>query len=189
MRLFIAVELPAELLARLEQGLGGARETAPRARWVKGPAMHLTLAFLGEVDPTRAAEVGSSVMEGAASAAPFSLSFRGGGTFGKSATPRVLWLGISQGFAPLEALHASLWRALIPRGFPAERRPFHPHLTLARAKAPRGDPALAAAREALTELDGGTFQVRALTLFDSRLERGGARHVPLLRAPLLGAGS
>jgi 2'-5' RNA ligase len=60
--------------------------------------------------------------------------------------------------------------------------PFAPHLTLGRARSPRGAPALA---PALAAPPGPPLPWRpdALVLFESHLDPGGARHLARLRAP------
>ncbi|MFP2910467.1 2'-5' RNA ligase family protein, partial [Pyxidicoccus sp. 3LFB2] len=69
-----------------------------------------------------------------------------------------------------------------PLGFEPEHREYTAHLTLARAKDPRGDPALARCAQALEASDFGEGRVDRLVLFESK---GGHYHsrldVPLSR--------
>ncbi|HET9555052.1 MAG TPA: 2'-5' RNA ligase family protein, partial [Anaeromyxobacteraceae bacterium] len=86
--------------------------------------------------------------------------------------------------APLAALEADLSARLAPLGFPPEGRPFAPHLTVGRARQPGGVRGLAAALQA--PMGPLAWPARELVLFESHLGPGGARHVPLRRAPLGG---
>ena len=93
--------------------------------------LHLTLAFLGEIDVER-----RRCAEGTADrvrAEAFRLRLD---RVGYWARPRILWCGASECPASLLDLLAGLNQGLLGCGFAPERRPFVPHLTLAR-KAPR----------------------------------------------------
>lgn len=93
--------------------------------------LHLTLAFLGEIDAERrrCAQAAADRVR----AQPFRLRLD---RVGHWARPRILWCGASECPEPLLDLLAGLNQGLLGCGFAPERRPFVPHLTLAR-KAPR----------------------------------------------------
>ena len=78
------------------------------------------------------------------------------------------------------ALHADLSARLRELGVPADRRPFRPHVTLARLPHDAdGQPAHGGAtgRPLALHFD-------ALTLFESRLSREGVSHRPIVSAPI-----
>ncbi|MGH9637376.1 MAG: 2'-5' RNA ligase family protein, partial [Candidatus Angelobacter sp.] len=50
MRLFIALDIPAEIRARLTEYMERARALAPEARWARVEGLHVTLKFIGHVD-------------------------------------------------------------------------------------------------------------------------------------------
>ena len=64
----------------------------------------------------------------------FPLRAKALGCFPHPARPRVLWVGLDDPSQALGRLNERLMAALTPLGFPPEDRPFHPHLTLARAQ-------------------------------------------------------
>lgn len=135
LRLFVACELPDEVkraLGRIQDDLRSALSGgAVRLRWVRPESVHVTLKFLGEVEETRVAEITSAL---AAAVEPFELrlsSSAGLGGFG-GARLRVVWLGLEGDVEALAALASRVEQALTPLGFPAERRPFAAHLTIAR---------------------------------------------------------
>jgi 2'-5' RNA ligase len=86
--------------------------------------------------------------------------------------------------AALEALVADLSTRLARAGHAAEPRPFVPHLTLGRVRAPRGARGLADAIARGWTGPAIPWRAGSLTLFRSHLGPGGARHEPLLVAPL-----
>lgn len=127
LRLFVALDLPADVRQRLA-GLGGG---VPGARWTEPEAMHLTLRFIGEVPEDQAAEI--DVALAGVTAPAFGLVLDGVGVFGSGRNARVLWAGVERNEA-LAHLQAKVESALVRAGLPAEERRFSPHVTLARLK-------------------------------------------------------
>jgi 2'-5' RNA ligase len=187
MRLFTAVELGEEVLARaaafLEDLRARASRMAPRARiaWVPADRMHLTLRFIGEVDGDRAEHV-VHALRAPAALAPFVVRWGAPGAFPPRGAPRVLWLGVAHGASDLEALEAEVSRRLEAIGIAPGDRPYRPHLTLARVRDPGGlriGALLGGPAPAL-----GDTRVEAITLFESRLSPEGSAYLALQRTPL-----
>jgi 2'-5' RNA ligase len=183
-RLFVAVDVGARVAGALGETIAGLRATAPDAKWVSAEGAHVTLAFLGHVADERVAAIETAVTEVASRHAPLGLRIRGGGGFGSSKRPRVLWIGIDGEVDLLAAVQRDLAEALRPLGFEPEQRAFKPHLTVARARDARGDVALAACVQTLAELDLGEVRIDAVVLYRSDLSRAGARYTALARPPL-----
>src|SRR5258707_11917370 len=133
-RLFVAVDLGAKVRRALEALEGELRPLARDARWVAPQDAHLTLAFLGSMEEAAVPELSAALGQVAARAAPFELRVQGGGAFGSSKKPRVLWAGVEGDTGALAALHARTEAALQPLGYQPESRPYRPPLTLARAR-------------------------------------------------------
>nr|AYM53416.1 2'-5' RNA ligase [Melittangium lichenicola] len=167
MRLFIAVTLGVEVEAAATAGLERLRALAPRARWVPPANLHLTLSFLGDVDEERAVRVREALEAVGPRHAPLVLSIQGGGGFGAPEHPRVLWAGVGGDTAALGALQADVAERLRPLGFEPEHREYVAHLTLARARQPRGDRELAGCVQALRDEHWGEARVERLVLFES----------------------
>ncbi|MFT3914101.1 MAG: RNA 2',3'-cyclic phosphodiesterase [Anaeromyxobacteraceae bacterium] len=187
-RLFVALRPPAPVLeaaaARVAALRGAAGPAAADVRWVAPGNVHLTLRFLGGVPAGRVPDVEAAVRGAAAAAARFTLALGGPGAFPSARRPRVLWLGVGGEVAALSALAADLGRHLAPLGFPPEERAFSPHLTVGRARDPRGAPRLAGA---LAGADGAApvpWAVDFIALVESHLSPAGPRYEDLLRAPL-----
>ena len=190
MRLFVGVELEAAVVAAAAKA-GQALETrlaavTPgfKARWIPAANLHITLWFLGEVDEARSAALVSRLAEPFA-VKPFDLVLRGCGAFPPSGPPSVVWIGTGAGTDAMRALYLELAGRMVPLGFAAERRPYSPHLTIARVKEP-GRGSSRAVRDAIAAVDAdcGVSAVSAVTLFRSRLSPHGAVYEALLRVPL-----
>lgn len=144
-RLFFAVLLSEEVreaIVRVEEQL---RATAGDTgiKWVQPEQFHYTLKFLGETPEEKIPAVIEAAQVVAAQHTPFALTLAGVGAFPNERRPQILWIGASEGFPVLARLAESLEGELAARGFPRENRRFNPHLTLARAKSPAGEAAIA----------------------------------------------
>lgn len=89
--------------------------------------------------------------------------------------------------AALAAVHRRLAEELALRGFPREQRPFSPHLTLARLRAPLTDADARRLRLLLQESsawEAAPIPVVRLSVMMSELGRPAARYTPLAVYPL-----
>jgi 2'-5' RNA ligase len=190
-RTFIAVELGDAARAYLTRQIANLRAELPSVHWVDPASLHLTLAFLGELDDARLALARDAAERAAAAAHPFTLRITGLGTFGPPHAPRVIWSGVSGELDALRRLHTALRTALTTAGFAPEERDFSPHLTLARLRTPL--PAEQVAR--LTQRvnasagsprhsPGADIAVDALSVMMSELLRPAARYTRLYAFPL-----
>ncbi|HXN40358.1 MAG TPA: RNA 2',3'-cyclic phosphodiesterase [Myxococcaceae bacterium] len=186
MRLFIAIDLGQAVRALVEKETERLRALAPNAKWVKAEGIHVTLAFLGHLADARAEEVKAIVSEVARRHPPLQLKVEGIGAFGSSARPRVLWAGLTGDVEPLASIKTDLEKRLTPFGYQPETRAFKPHLTLARARLPRGDSALARCIPASEIVSFGTAKVSRLILFRSDLSPKGAKYTALCEPGLTG---
>ncbi|MGE0254434.1 MAG: RNA 2',3'-cyclic phosphodiesterase [Alphaproteobacteria bacterium] len=124
-RLFVGLALPDALrdtLAMLHTPIAGAR-------WVPRENLHLTLHFIGEVDPRAADEI--DIALGHVDAAAFELTLEGVGQFASRRRVRALWAGVARNEA-LERLQARVETACRRLGHGGDGRRFTPHVTLAR---------------------------------------------------------
>ncbi|HEU5370615.1 MAG TPA: RNA 2',3'-cyclic phosphodiesterase [Ktedonobacterales bacterium] len=135
-RTFIAIDLNDEARRYLHQQIQRLASSLPRVRWVDPETLHLTLAFLGELDDTQLAQATQATVETAQAAHPFTVRVGSLGIFGPAHNPRVIWVGLAGSLQPLLSLQARLAERLAQDGFPPDERAYAPHLTLARIKIP-----------------------------------------------------
>ena len=168
-RLFLALELPDALT----RALAALDPHIPGLRWLPARALHLTLAFLGDVETEKMEELVRSLSS--IEAEPFELSLRGLGQFGRPGHPAIVVAEVDQPPPGLFSLTSNVREILDSAGLPTDPRPFHPHVTLGRGKQ---------CPEALlkdflsrnTHKNLGTFRVDGLSLFSSELTPQGARY-------------
>jgi 2'-5' RNA ligase len=160
--MFVGVPVPALDFA----GTGIARAEA-----------HLTVAFVGDVDPGREAALVAALEGALVGIAAFPLEFRGVGAFPSSAAPRVVWIGTADGSRPMIDLARRVHDRLREANFPAEDRPLVPHVTLFRVRSAAD---ASRARRVLAEASDrrfGATVVRSVTLWESQLRPTGAIHL------------
>lgn len=176
MRVFIAVSLPADVKAKLAALQQEFRRLPLEATWVREAGFHITLKFLGEVDSGHIRPIVTCMTTAAQNCHPFSLTVSGVGVFPHESRPRVLWVGVQDVTGVLGQVQQTLEAQLTQLGYPAEDRPFAPHLTLARVKhvSRRGE--LLAALKTRREAVLGQLDVDHIELIESQLHPSGARY-------------
>lgn len=182
-RTFIALELNEAIQRHLS---GVIREMAlalPALRWVDPAGIHLTLAFLGELDDEQLARAIEASEAAARDAQPFSYRLTHPGVFGSPRSPRVIWMGIEEPSGKLTQLQRTLNRELEQRGFEIDKRPFSPHLTLARVKSPLTPDEQQRLQRLLADPQLATpsppYRVTSLAVMKSELSRSGAKYTAM----------
>jgi len=177
-RTFIAVDLSARVKAQIAGLIAELSPLSSAVRWVQPEGLHLTLKFLGEIPEARLADIFASLEKALTGRPSFRFRLSGTGGFPSLRRPRVLWIGLREGREQLQELSGLVEKALVPCGFPPEKRPFSPHLTIGRIKSPHGIQAL------LEKLPGIDFTSTPLTaegvkVMKSRLKPTGAEYSAL----------
>ena len=93
MRIFIALDIPPEVRARMNEYMERARTLAPEARWARVEGLHVTLKFVGEVSDARVQEMKTALAS--VKAAPFAVRFESVGFFPNAKAARVFWAGVN----------------------------------------------------------------------------------------------
>ncbi len=188
MRLFVAIELddPARQAIAAEQkrlrAIAGKQESS--IRWVGEAQLHLTLAFIGEVNPS-AAEPLIAAMRSPIDRPVFDVVFGGLGVFPLHGAPRALWVGLSQGADDVVAMQRIVADRIAAVGLPLDQRPFHPHLTVGRWRSSRPSD-----RRRLLDADRGGAVARVsvtdVALIESQLSSDAPKYIVLCRSALAG---
>ena len=186
-RVFVAIELPADIRHRVARHIAHLREELPevRASWNREEHLHLTLKFLGDIRVTDVEGLSRAAENSARVFRPFELHVEGCGAFPRRGTPRVLWIGIDDPTEGLGELYRALEDNCAAAGFPREPRPFNPHLTIARLRKPRGARRLAEIHKQ-RDFEKMSFAVDQLTVIRSELSSAGSRYTVLSRHVLSG---
>ncbi len=134
-RTFVALPLPAAWIEALESAIAELKLASDgNVRWVRPDGIHLTLRFLGSTDPSMKPRILDGLRGRLVGATVPELSLAGLGAFPAGRNPRVVWAGVTGDTEALNALHALTEGVATSLGWPPERRPFRPHLTLGRVR-------------------------------------------------------
>ena len=183
-RTFVALELSEPLKEGILALGKGLKAAGIRASWVRPSGMHLTLKFLGDVEEDALSGLIGAVARAAALVPPFRFETTALGAFPSPRRPRVIWLGVEP-VGELFDLADALERELADLGFPRERRPFRPHITIGRVRDPLASGDLSRALAAL-EAPQEAVEVREVRVMKSTLHPSGAIHEVLEALPLQG---
>jgi 2'-5' RNA ligase len=181
MRLFIGIPLAGEVINALKRITGGLRSPGDDLRWTSPETWHITLQFLGETPAERCTCTVSRLREIRSPDVP--IWVEGTGFFDRAG---VFFAGVNVS-AELRELQKLVVAATGKCGFVAEERPYHPHITLARAKGGN--------REALRKLKARItknvafprFTAAEFLLYEAFLGPGGSRYEVRERFRLLGS--
>jgi 2'-5' RNA ligase len=178
-RLFVAVPLPLDLLGFVR----AAQEALPRApgvRLLRPEQLHVTLAFIGEVDEAKAAAA-RTVVESVPRETGGEVALGGFAFFPTAKKARVVALDIADEAGLLGGIYERVMGGLEGAGvMRREKRPFRAHVTVARLRAP-------GPVQPMTESGQARFAVESVCLYRSELKREGAVYTVVACAALSGA--
>ena len=132
-RAFVAVKMPDEISEELENFLSEIRPLA-NIRWVKFGQFHITLKFLGELEPHVISSVKNSLMP-IKNFEPFNINLSYIGAFPNLNEPKVIWLSGDEGAKELTKLSKKVNEILFKdEELERDTKKFKAHLTLARLR-------------------------------------------------------
>ena len=135
LRVFVALTVSQQAILAMESVIQHMTERIKEGvRWVNPEGIHVTLKFLGNVDPSRLPGIAQAMDRTGEALPPFRIGLSGLGVFPNLERPRVLWTGVKGDLEQLELLYRSLEEALVLQGYSREGRAFNPHLTLGRVR-------------------------------------------------------
>jgi RNA 2',3'-cyclic 3'-phosphodiesterase len=179
LRLFVALDLPQDVREALLAWRSVVVRQIPELRLVAQEALHATLCFLGSQPAERVKEIAAACETALSGASCPELGLEAG-LWLPPRRPRVLGVRLDDSSGALARIQGAVSTALCNGGwYRPEKRPFLPHVTVARV------PARARVRAAeLPPLQSLRFRAPAVTLYRSRLQRSGARYEPLASVAL-----
>ena len=184
-RIFIAIELPEDIQSKLQKLQDDLSSSMPDARWTKPGNIHLTLKFLGDVEVSRIDKI-SAILKGIAqNFSPFEISLAEIGAFPNSRKPSIIWVGVEKGAQQLVEIAENIESSMEKIGFPKEKRPFRPHLTVGRVRELKHPEAMTKALDESNVGELGVFKANQISLVKSQLDPGGSIYT-ILNAAIFG---
>jgi 2'-5' RNA ligase len=184
MRLFVALDLPADLAASVAAAQDRF-DDGPGLRFTDPEQAHITLSFLGDVEESRLETVASAIDAGvdASNVDAFETTVGGFGVFPSLDYISVVWTGVRKGAGDINRLHTAIQTELTPLGFGPDDHAFTPHVTLARMDDARSKETV---QRVVREEDPtiGSFSVAEVRLKQSELTPDGPEYSTVERFPL-----
>jgi len=195
-RVFIALVLPPQAKEALTRTICAlTHEISAGVRWVDPSGIHLTLKFLGNIQPALTEQVCEAMTRasknkdsGSDDSGHFQLSLSQLGVFPNARRPRVLWAGIQGDLTVLAGLQVRVEEAAGRIGFAPEQRPYRPHLTLGRVREGVPPPARLQIGKAVSAAKlepSPPWLVESLHLIQSDRRPEGATYTSLGSVPLV----
>ncbi len=164
---FFALGLPAAGQSTLDLALKDWRLSFPEVNWMHPEDYHITLCFLGGLDPVTSHKLQASFAADAPGVPSFSLALSGFQSFASGRSEVILWIGIKDQDPALSALHEQLKARALAAGYPVDQRTYRAHLTLGRV--PRALAGLVLNAWAAAPLfTAGPFNFRSYQLMERR---------------------
>jgi len=162
MRLFYAIEFDESIKDELIKAQSRLKAKARSANFTRKENLHLTLRFMGETDKANFPVLTKIQAAVAYKNEPFLLKLSRPGIFERG-NKFIVWWGIQKS-EQLIRLQSNLEEEIRKNGFPAEFKPYSPHITLAREFTSHEN-----VKEIIMELDPliNSFEVNSISLMES----------------------
>jgi RNA 2',3'-cyclic 3'-phosphodiesterase len=187
LRAFFAVPLPAGAHDGVIAAQDALRRRAARldvpVRWALPEQLHVTLVFLGDVEPAEVPRLVEAADRWARQTAPIATRLGSVGVFGPVTRATTLFVAVQDPSGALARLAGALADEAALLGVPREKRRYVPHVTLGRFRTPVDATKLLLAAPDV-DLPAPLEQLR---LYESRLTPGGGRYTLLHESKLDGA--
>ena len=187
MRLFVAIDLSAELRAEYAARLQTLADTHADVRWVAPQNLHITVKFLSEVPEELVLRLQERLQKAAAQVPAFPLELEGLAKMPDKGPVRIIMSRVISPDQRITKLHRLIDSAVGGMGLPMDTRVYVPHLTLGRVSSNHGLNRLIRLIDKHDADFFGSFVVEQVVLYQSLLgagDNGAPRYVPLLTAPL-----
>jgi RNA 2',3'-cyclic 3'-phosphodiesterase len=164
---FFDLILPDDINSYLNGVTEQLKLDCPFKKWLHPADYHITMAFLGNAPDTLKKDALGRVESELANEASFGLELGDIGGFGKSDSPRILWAGVKQQ-ERLFTIQRKIYNSCVGAGFELDKKPFKPHITLARKFEGVSPFSLESVRQ-IADLEDKHFEADQVALYQTHL--------------------
>lgn len=166
---FFALTLPDEIKTQLHSQFNPLKYSVPFKKWLHPADYHITMAFLGNASDAMREEALKLVQTELESEKKFELILDGIGIFGRQEQPRILWVDVKKNQALFD-IQQKVYQACTEAGFSLDKKPFKPHITIARKYHSETAFSLQTASE-LMAFEQKKFLASQITLYQTHIGR------------------
>jgi 2'-5' RNA ligase len=177
-RAFIAGDFDEKTKVKLKQLQDNIKSYLINTKWVKPDYFHITFKFLGDIPKDKISHISGCIKKICEEIQPVEIIIRKAGIFPYRGNPRVLWVGIDENI-DLNFIYRRIQEEMNKCGFPFEKKPFSPHVTLGRFK--QKPPTKETLDRALRDTEGFFLRtvLKTLSFMKSDLTLGGPVYTPI----------
>ena len=183
-RTFIGISLEPSIVAEISQELSYLKHKFPNIKWVKSQNIHITLKFLGNVEPNDLRIIFNEVSQIGKTILPFALSIQSVTLLPDSKRPRVVCAGTGMGTEELVALQGKVDECCANFINSNDKKKYSPHFTLGRIKKPSYALGFEEYLSDFDNIDFGITDVDELVVYMSELGNNGAEYSPMYKVRL-----
>ncbi len=183
-RTFIGIELEKSVISEISEEISYLKCKFPDINWVRQENLHLTLKFLGNIQPNDLRSIFNDISVLENSVPSFAVSVSGVRLLPDARHPRIVCAGCSFGSNELVRLQQSIDKICNKLGYPLEQKDFTPHITLGRIKKPSFAHGFEDYLTDLNNVDFGITDVDEVVVYMSELGNNGALYSPMYRVRL-----
>ena len=134
-RTFIGIFPPPDIQSAISKIQLSLKTGTAAIRWEVPNKFHITMKFLGNVEPEQFSQLQSFLVHKGQSVGRFKIALTGVGCFPTTHAPKIVWIGSPRDAnVPLTNCYEAIESSCIAAGLKKEERQFHPHITLGRVK-------------------------------------------------------
>jgi len=181
MRVFIAIEFEQPIKDYLNRIQKQVMSYSTDGNFSRPENFHLTLKFIGEVEPSFLGNITAAMAQAVQGIKPFKLGLHSLGNFPRG-NKMIIWMGVCGELDALNLLFNQLETSLSDIGIAKDTRGYSPHITLGREvrlAVPFSKVASAIAADPYQ-----IIEVRKISLMESTRQEGRLMYIPLYRQPL-----
>ncbi|PKC52683.1 RNA ligase [Rhizophagus irregularis] len=165
---FLAVKLPKEVKEFIGEWVETNQQQFPFSRWVHREDYHITLAFLGFAEKNQLEQVIELMGPVLSEEISFEMTVNEFGTFGPPTSPRIFWAGVKES-EDLKQLQKKIYEMCIKIGFQLDKKPFKPHITIARIW--KGEESFDKGKLNFLKTNEFAFHVNEIVLYETHLDK------------------
>ena len=183
-RTFLAIKIPSELKKKIKEIQKEIENLGIDAKFVETENLHFNLKFFGSKTENEISKLKKIIHKEIKKFKKFEIEVKGMGAFPSSNFLRVIWIGIGKGKKELLEIHKNLENEFEKIGIKKENRGYKPHLTLCRLRSQDNQEKLQKKIKENENKNIGAFEVREITLIQSKLSPKGPVYVDLKKFEL-----
>lgn len=175
-RLFIALEIPEEVISVVLSERNRILVNENNIRWEPKEKLHITLKFIGNTKDSLVEQICIELETLVKKTKPFKLGLNKFGVIRRGGEPKILWVGMKESKL-ISNFVAEIEESFCKFGYPKEERKFKPHITLLRFRG--GENAEKILKLLEVNLPSLSFYAKKISLFKSELKQSGSVYTEL----------